>query len=116
MGSREARPGIVVTTTLAAYGYNIDGVAPGDAAAFCQPMQGASATPVHEEGIDGIENAFGHIVLPLLQRDSRSPHGTSRHARPLLCQALLEPLSTARGIPAARLAVDERLAGLRAEP
>jgi hypothetical protein len=49
------------------YGYNIDGVAPGDVAAFCQPAQGASATLVHEEGIDGIENAFGHIVLPLLR-------------------------------------------------
>jgi hypothetical protein len=49
------------------YGYNIDGVAPGDVAPFCQPVPGGSATLVHEEGIDGIEKAFGHIVLPLLQ-------------------------------------------------
>ena len=49
------------------YGYNIDGVAPGNFAAFCRPVQGGSATLVHEEGIDGTENAFGHIVLPLLQ-------------------------------------------------
>ena len=49
------------------YGYNIDGVAPGDVAAFCKPVQGASATLVHEEGTGGIENAFGHIVLPLSQ-------------------------------------------------
>lgn len=52
------------------YGYNIDGVAPGDVAAFCKPVQGASATLVHQEGIDGIENAFGHIVLPLLPENT----------------------------------------------
>ncbi|HVO26271.1 MAG TPA: hypothetical protein VMW56_21870 [Candidatus Margulisiibacteriota bacterium] len=49
------------------FGYNIDGVAPSNIAAFCRPPQGGSPTIVHEEGIDGIENAFGHIVLPLLQ-------------------------------------------------
>jgi len=48
------------------YGYNIDGVDPSDVAAFCQPPQGGSATSAHEEGIDGIENAFGHNVLALL--------------------------------------------------
>jgi hypothetical protein len=42
-------------------------VASGNIAAFCRPPQGGSVTAVHEEGIGGIENAFGHIVLPLLQ-------------------------------------------------
>lgn len=46
------------------YGYNIDGVPPGNLAAFCVPAAGGSANLVHQEGIDGIENAFGHIVLP----------------------------------------------------
>jgi hypothetical protein len=49
------------------YGYNIDGVPPGNLAAFCIPAAGASASLVHQEGINGIENAFGHLVLPLLE-------------------------------------------------
>lgn len=49
------------------YGYNIDGVRPGDLAAFCSPAASASASVVHEEGASGIENAFGHLILPLLQ-------------------------------------------------
>lgn len=64
-GNTDPDGGLDLTDGWKQYGYNIDGVAPGDVAAFCQPLQGASATFVHQEGIDGIENAFGHIVLPL---------------------------------------------------
>jgi hypothetical protein len=49
------------------YGYNIDGVPPGNLAAFCMPAGGGDASLVHQEGINGIENAFGHLVLPLLE-------------------------------------------------
>lgn len=49
------------------YGYNIDGVPPGNLAAFCMPAAGASASLVHEEGTNGIENAFGHLVWPSFQ-------------------------------------------------
>ena len=48
------------------YGYNIDGVAPSDLGAFCQPVNGASPQIVHEEGPQGQENAWGHLFLPLL--------------------------------------------------
>ncbi len=49
------------------YGYNIDGVPPGNLAAFCMPAEGESASVVHEEGINGIENAFGHLLLHFLE-------------------------------------------------
>ena len=55
------------TTGWELYGYNIDGVAPGNPAAFCVPAAGGSASLVHQEGPNGIENAFGHLVLPLLE-------------------------------------------------
>jgi hypothetical protein len=48
------------------YGYNIDGIAPNDPSAFCQPVSGASATTVHQEGPQGQENAWGHLILPIL--------------------------------------------------
>jgi hypothetical protein len=48
------------------YGYNLDGVPAGNLAAFCQPVTGATAATVHTEGINGIENAFGHLILPTI--------------------------------------------------
>jgi hypothetical protein len=47
------------------FGYNIDGVAPSNLAGFCKPVVGASNN-VHVEGINGIENSFGHIILQIL--------------------------------------------------
>ena len=47
------------------FGYNIDGLAPADPKAFCQLVAGAPAA-VREQGDDGLENSFGHDVLPLL--------------------------------------------------
>jgi len=68
------------------YGYNIDGVPPGNLAAFCMPAEGESASVVHEEGINGIENAFGHIVLPLLQPMNPSMCNS-------LCCSVFEPFT-----------------------
>jgi hypothetical protein len=48
------------------FGYNIDGVAPNNLAAFCKPLFNASPSQVHAEGINGIENSFGHNILPIL--------------------------------------------------
>jgi ubiquinone/menaquinone biosynthesis C-methylase UbiE len=48
------------------FGYNIDGVAPNNLAGFCKPLFNASPSQVHKEGINGIENSFGHNILPVL--------------------------------------------------
>jgi hypothetical protein len=48
------------------FGYNIDGVAPNNLAGFCKPLFNACPGQVHAEGINGIENSFGHNILPLL--------------------------------------------------
>jgi hypothetical protein len=48
------------------YGYNIDGVSPANLGAFCKPANGASPSVVHQHGNGGIENAFGHLILPII--------------------------------------------------
>jgi hypothetical protein len=55
-----------VTNGWTHFGYNIDGVTPSNLAAFCTPLFNASPSQVHAEGINGIENAFGHNILPIL--------------------------------------------------
>jgi hypothetical protein len=47
-------------------GYNIDGVPASQLGSFCKPIDGASASAVHAEGPGGIENSFGHNILPIL--------------------------------------------------
>ena len=47
------------------FGYNIDGIQPENTGAFCMAVDGAPAG-VHQEGINGIQNAFGHVVVQLL--------------------------------------------------
>jgi hypothetical protein len=48
------------------YGYNIDGVPAGNPSAFCQPVDNASPTLVHQEGPGGVENAWAHLILPII--------------------------------------------------
>jgi hypothetical protein len=52
------------------YGYNLDGVNPSNLAAFCKPVNNASPSTVHQEGNIpghvGVENAFGHLILPII--------------------------------------------------
>jgi hypothetical protein len=48
------------------YGYNIDGVTPGNLSAMCKPVGSANAATVHTEGPNGLENAWGHLVLPIV--------------------------------------------------
>jgi hypothetical protein len=57
------------------YGYNIDGLPAGDLSAFCMPLDGASAAEVHQHGIDGIENSFGHNIVPVFYGDPSGPIG-----------------------------------------
>jgi hypothetical protein len=48
------------------FGYNIDGVPVEALGTFCEPVNGANPQTVHEQGEGGIENAFGHLVVPLI--------------------------------------------------
>ena len=48
------------------YGFNIDGVASSNLAGFCKPVDNASPQQVHGEGPSGIENSWGHNILPIL--------------------------------------------------
>ncbi len=48
------------------FGYNIDNVNPADAAKFCKTVDNASPAQVHMEGKNGIENSFGHNILPIV--------------------------------------------------
>ena len=45
-------------------GYNLDGV---DGAEVCEAVVSAAPSPPHQDGNDGIDNAFGHTIVPLLQ-------------------------------------------------
>jgi hypothetical protein len=47
------------------YGYDIDGVQPGSPGAFCMPVDNASPAVIHPPACTGVENAFGHILLPI---------------------------------------------------
>jgi len=48
------------------YGYNIDGVNPNNLAKFCKTVDNAPAGMIHQEGMMGIENSFGHNILPII--------------------------------------------------
>jgi hypothetical protein len=47
------------------FGYNIDGLSSSNLAAFCKPQLGALPLKVHTQGVNGIENSFGHLILPI---------------------------------------------------
>jgi hypothetical protein len=48
------------------FGYNIDGVASAPPTAFCKPLNNANAATVHQHGLGGLENSFGHNILPII--------------------------------------------------
>jgi hypothetical protein len=48
------------------FGYNIDGKSAGQLSQLCQPVDNAVPKTVHQQGVGGIENAFGHLVLPVI--------------------------------------------------
>jgi hypothetical protein len=48
------------------FGYNIDGVNPNDLSKFCKTVDNASPQQVHLEGMNGIENSFGHNILQII--------------------------------------------------
>jgi hypothetical protein len=48
------------------FGYNIDSVPASDLAKFCKTVDNAGPVSVHQEGLNGIENSFGHNILPLI--------------------------------------------------
>jgi len=48
------------------FGYNLDGLSSSNLSAFCKTVNNASPALVHAQGINGIENSFGHNIVPIL--------------------------------------------------
>jgi hypothetical protein len=50
------------------WGYDLDGrISDGTDPGLCMPREGASPASAHQDGDDGIDNAFGRSVLPILR-------------------------------------------------
>lgn len=50
-----------------AYGYDLDGkISTATSTDLCKPASGASAKNVYPDGNDGIDNSFGHLILPII--------------------------------------------------
>ncbi len=65
------RDGVPVAGAWAQYGFDLDGLIsgvgqPDGLAGLCAPRNGAAPASVHEDGEGGIDNAFGHRILPLI--------------------------------------------------
>jgi len=66
LGDR-TRQGALLPGAWKQFGYDLDGTSLSDGNVLCQPVEGASAESVHEDGDNGIDNAFGKLVLPLIK-------------------------------------------------
>ncbi len=61
------RDGDFDDTAWRSFGFNLDGMISKEGVGHCQPVKGASADVV-EDGDEGIDNSFGHNMLPVISK------------------------------------------------
>jgi hypothetical protein len=66
MGDTDRDGTLDLTNGWKSYGYDLDGkISTATSTDLCKPADGASPNNVYADGLDGIDNSFGKLVLPI---------------------------------------------------
>jgi hypothetical protein len=75
------RNGTASTTAWKKYGYNLDGKVSTKAAKdLCKPPKGGTPSSTYPDGDDGIDNAFGKTLMPIIGGLANDPTGSVQEA------------------------------------
>src|SRR5215467_13263260 len=65
------RNGVTNPNAWMNFGFNLDGkISTASSTDVCQPQPGGAGKQVHQNGNNGIDNSFGHFILPIIQAAS----------------------------------------------